>query len=51
MNNTIFEMSGSSANAVLHPYHAVIVGVIAALLSVIGHAWISVCLLFLSKTF
>ncbi|CAA98418.1 Ammonium transporter AmtB-like domain-containing protein [Caenorhabditis elegans] len=32
---------GSSANAVLHPYHAVIVGVIAALLSVIGHAWIS----------
>ncbi|CAL2044800.1 unnamed protein product [Caenorhabditis brenneri] len=32
---------GSAANAVLHPYHAVIVGVVAAMLSVIGHAWIS----------
>ncbi|EFP05599.1 CRE-RHR-2 protein [Caenorhabditis remanei] len=33
--------SGSAANAVLYPYHAVIVGVVAAILSVIGHAWIS----------
>ncbi|VDP06222.1 unnamed protein product [Heligmosomoides polygyrus] len=33
--------SGSAANAVLYPSHAVAVGICASFVSVIGHAWLS----------
>ncbi|KAI1717835.1 ammonium transporter family domain-containing protein [Ditylenchus destructor] len=37
---------GSVANIVLYPHHAIIIGTLAALLSVAGHVFISVCSVF-----